>query len=202
MRFYARSHSSTCGVDLHRRTMYLCVLDAEGQIVLHRKLPCRPEAFLAAVEPYRAALVVGCECLFSWYWLADLCQEAGIDFVLGHALGMRLIHGTKTKNDKLDSEKIARLLHSGHFPLAYVYPRATRATRDLLRRMQKRKLPFDAERFYAEGSIDRGGAPASPSSKSSRFRSESDKVRTRPRAGGRTSPTNAPETRRSDSPPN
>ena len=54
--------------------------------------------------------------------------------MLGHALGMRLIHGTKTKNDKLDSEKIARLLHSGHFPLADVYPRATRATRDLLRR--------------------------------------------------------------------
>ena len=47
---------------------------------------------------------------------------------------MRLIHGTKTKSDKLDSEKIARLLHSGHFPLSYTYPRALRATRDLLRR--------------------------------------------------------------------
>ena len=134
MRFYARPHEFICGVDLHRRTMYLCVLDAAGQIVLHRKLPCRAEAFLTAVEPFRASLVVGCECLFSWYWLADLCAEAEIDFVLGHALGMRLIHGTRTKNDKLDSEKIARLLHSGHFPLAYVYPRATRATRDLLRR--------------------------------------------------------------------
>lgn len=134
MRFYARSHTYTCGVDLHRRTMYLCVLDADGQIVLHRKLPCSAEAFLAAIEPFRPSLVVGCECLFSWYWVADLCAEAGIEFVLGHALGMRLIHGTKTKNDKLDSEKIARLLHSGHFPLAYVYPRARRATRDLLRR--------------------------------------------------------------------
>lgn len=134
MRFYARSRTYTCGVDRHRRTMYLCVLDANGRIVLHRKLPCRPEAFLAAVEPFRTSLVVGCECLFSWNWLADLCADAGIEFVHGHALGMRLIHGTKTKSDRLDSEKIARLLHSGHFPLAYVYPRATRATRDLLRR--------------------------------------------------------------------
>lgn len=134
MRLYARAHEFTCGIDLHRRTMYLCVLDRDGAVVLHRKLPCRGEALLAALEPYRASLVVGCECLFCWYWLADLCAEAGIDFVLGHALGMRLIHGTKTKSDKLDSEKIARLLHSGHFPLAYVYPRATRATRDLLRR--------------------------------------------------------------------
>ena len=135
MRFYARPHEFICGVDLHRRTMYLCVLDVEGQIVLHRKLPCRAEAFLAAVEPFRAPLVVGCECLFSWYWLADLCQEAGIEFVLGHALGMRLIHGTKTKNDKLDSEKIARLLHSGHFP-----QRCTEAGLDRTRRNRRWNL--------------------------------------------------------------
>lgn len=134
MRFYARSHEFTCGVDLHRRTMYVCVLDRQSKVVCHRKLPCRPEELLAVLAPYRSDLVLGCECVFSWYWLADWCADLGIEFVLGHALGMRLIHGTKTKNDKLDSEKIARLLHSGHFPLAYVYPKGPRATRDLLRR--------------------------------------------------------------------
>ena len=70
----------------------------------------------------------------TYFGRADLCADESIPFALGHALGMRLIHGTKTKNDKLDSEKIARLLRSGHFPLAYVYPRELRATRDLLRR--------------------------------------------------------------------
>jgi hypothetical protein len=109
VRFYAPSHSYTCGIDLHRRTLYPCGLDRDGRVVLRRKLPCRGEAFLAAFEPYRAALVVGCECLFSWYWLADPCAEAEIDFVLGHALGMRRIHGTETKNDKLDSEKSAEV---------------------------------------------------------------------------------------------
>jgi transposase len=134
MRFYDQSHELTCGVDLHGRTMYVCVLDREGTVVLHRNLPCDGVAFLAAVAPYRSGLVVACECVFAWYWLADLCAEAQIDFVLGHALGMRLIHGTKTKSDRLDSEKIARLLRSGHFPIAHVYPRPLRATRDLLRR--------------------------------------------------------------------
>jgi transposase len=115
--------------------MYVCVLDREGQTVLHRNLPCRPEAFLAAIAPFRGSdLVVGCECLFAWYWLADLCEAEGIPFVLGHALGMRAIHGLKTKSDKLDSWKIAQLLRGGNFPLAYVYPRRFRATRDLLRR--------------------------------------------------------------------
>ena len=30
MRFYNQQHQFYCGVDLHARTMYLCVLDAAG----------------------------------------------------------------------------------------------------------------------------------------------------------------------------
>jgi len=54
--------------------------------------------------------------------------------VLGHALYMRLIHGGKTKNDDLDAEKIERLWRGGNIPMAYVYPKGLRETRDLLRR--------------------------------------------------------------------
>ena len=74
------------------------------------------------------------ECIFTWYWLADLCAVEGIPFVLGHALYMKAIHGGKAKNDKIDSEKIALLLRGGMLPQAYVYPAEMRATRDLLRR--------------------------------------------------------------------
>jgi transposase len=72
--------------------------------------------------------------MFTWYWLADLCAQEGIAFVLGHALYMRAIHGGKAKNDKIDSHKIAVLLRGGMLPQAYVYPAQMRATRDLLRR--------------------------------------------------------------------
>jgi transposase len=74
------------------------------------------------------------ESIFTWYWLADLCQQEGITFVLGHALSMKAIHGGKAKNDKVDAYKIAVLLRGGRFPLASVYPAAMRATRDLRRR--------------------------------------------------------------------
>jgi transposase len=47
---------------------------------------------------------------------------------------MKAIHGGKTKNDKIDSFKIASLLKGGNFPIAYPYPAKWRATRDLLRR--------------------------------------------------------------------
>ncbi len=50
---------------------------------------------------------------------------------------MKAIHGGKAKNDRIDSFKIASLMHDGNFPLAYVYPRHMRATRDLLRRRMK-----------------------------------------------------------------
>jgi len=134
MRFYQGRHRFTCGVDLHARTMYLCVLDPEGQIVLHQNIPTSPGDFLTALTPYRDDLVVGVECMFTWYWLADLCQLNGIPFLLGHALYMRAIHGAKAKNDRLDAYKLAVMIRGGAFPMAYVYPRDMRATRDLLRR--------------------------------------------------------------------
>jgi len=134
MKFYTKQHHFYCGVDLHADAMYVCILDATGEVVVHRNLPTKPKALLRLIKPFRDGLVVGCECMFSWYWLADLCADEGIDFVLGHALYMRAIHGGKAKNDKIDSHKIAVLLRGGSFPLAYVYPKPMRATRDLLRR--------------------------------------------------------------------
>jgi transposase len=134
MRFYTGSHMHYCGIDLHARTLYLCILDREGQVLLHRNLESHPEAFLAAVAPYREGLVVAAECIFTWYGLADLCRREGIAFVLGHALYMKAIHGAKAKNDRVDAFKIASLLRGGNLPMAYVYPPAMRATRDLLRR--------------------------------------------------------------------
>ena len=50
---------------------------------------------------------------------------------------MKAIHGGKTKNDKIDSEKIALLLRGGMFPQAYAYPKEMRGTRDLLRRRMR-----------------------------------------------------------------
>jgi transposase len=134
MRFYTTPHRYYCGIDLHARRMYICVLDAEGQIRVHRNGPATPEHFLTTIAPYREGLVVAVECIFTWYWLADLCAQEGIAFVLGHALYMKAIHGGKAKNDKIDAHKIAGLLRGGMLPMAYVYPRQMRATRDLLRR--------------------------------------------------------------------
>jgi transposase len=134
MEFYHKSHQYYCGIDLHEKTMYVCIVDQEGKIKYHRNIKTSREEFLAAVAPYREDLCVGVESTYAWYWLADLCEDEGIHFLLGHALYLKAVHGGKTKNDKSDSRILAFILKGGNFPVAYVYPRKMRATRDLLRR--------------------------------------------------------------------
>ena len=95
------------GIDLHARSMHLCMLDAAGPVVCDKNITARPEAFLKAIAPFRPDLVVGAECRYAWYGLADLCHEQLIDFVLGHALYMKAIRGGKAKNDRIEKTKVS-----------------------------------------------------------------------------------------------
>jgi transposase len=114
--------------------MYVCIVNQSGDIVLHCNMKTNPETFWKALAPYREGLVVAVAWMVTWSWLADLCADEGIPFVLGHALYMKAIHGGKATNDKIDSQKIAALLRGGTLPQASVYPAQRRATRALLRR--------------------------------------------------------------------
>jgi len=137
MNFYNNMHPYYCGIDLHARILYVCILDQEGNTLTHKEIPANPEKLRKILEPYIGNIVVGVECMHCWYWVSDFCHEIGVDFILGHALYMKAIHGGKAKNDRIDSYKIANLIRGGNFPLAYVYPKEMRATRDLLRRRTK-----------------------------------------------------------------
>jgi transposase len=105
MKFYTETHKYYCGIDLHTKNLYVCLIDHEGEILVHKNIKARPEDLMKLVKPYVGDLVIGVECMFSWYWIADFCEDNGIDFVLGHALYMKAIHGGKAKNDKIDSLK-------------------------------------------------------------------------------------------------
>jgi len=134
MKYYTSTTQFNCGIDLHARQMYVCVMDRDGKKLVHTNIRNNDFAFfLKLVAPYRHDLTVCAECMFGWYWLADACQEAGLNFVLAHALYLKAIHGGKNKNDRIDSEKIAHLLRTNLIPPAYVYPAAKRPLRALLR---------------------------------------------------------------------
>ncbi len=134
MKFYTKLHDFYCGIDLHARILYVCILNQQGEKLVHQKIKADKLALLSLIQPYLSRVVIGVECMHCWYWVSDLCAQHNIKFVLGHALYMKAIHGGKAKNDKIDSYKIACLLKGGNFPMAYNYPEHMRSTRDLLRR--------------------------------------------------------------------
>ncbi len=134
MKFFTGTHKYYCGIDLHTRFMYLCIINSLGEILYHKNHRADAANLLRALRPFREDVVVCAECIYTWYWLADVCADEEIPFVLGHAAAMRMIYGAKTKSDKVDSEKIARLLGAHMIPESYVYPSGMRETRSLLRR--------------------------------------------------------------------
>ena len=62
MRFYERQHRFYCGIDLHARSMYVCLVDQAGTRLVHQDIAAKPEAFLEIIAPYRDEVVVGVEC--------------------------------------------------------------------------------------------------------------------------------------------
>ena len=132
MRFYNRQHRYYCGIDLHVKSMYVCILE-HGPGARAPQVPSTPEAFLEVVAPFRDDLVVAAECMFTWYWLADVCAAEGIAFVLGHALAMKAIHGARPRTTSSiveDCDPAPRRPAAAGVRL----PAAMRATRDLIRR--------------------------------------------------------------------
>jgi transposase len=134
MKYYTSTTEFNCGIDLHARQMYVCLMDPQGKKLVHTNIRNNDfEFFLKLVAPYKHDLTVCAECMFGWYWLSDACQAAGLTFVLAHALCLKAIHGGKNKNDRIDSEKLAHLLRTNLIPPAYVYPADKRPLRVLLR---------------------------------------------------------------------
>ena len=126
-----------CGVDLHDKNMYLCIMEKSGKILLHKKLRNNFEVFKEQTKEYSSEMAVGVESTHNYYWFYDACRKAGIPFYLGHAFYLRAIRGKKKKDDKLDSKTLSDLMRTNFFPTGYPYPEEKRAVRDLLRRRNK-----------------------------------------------------------------
>ena len=98
MRFYTKTHPFYCGIDLHARSLYVCIIDNEDKVLRHREIPANKDRLVELLKPYIGRIVVGAECMHCWYWVADFCRDIGVEFILGHALYMRAIHGgTKSR---------------------------------------------------------------------------------------------------------
>ena len=112
MNFYNNMHQYYCGIDLHARMLYVCILDQDGKTCVHKEIPANPDKLRQLLAPYIGNIVVGVECMHCWYWVADFCEDLGVDFILGHALYLRYPHKILIKIDLL-TQKFNTHRHSG-----------------------------------------------------------------------------------------
>jgi hypothetical protein len=57
MKYYQTTTEFNCGIDLHTRQMYVCVMNRAGKVLVYRNIRNNDvEFFLKLVEPYRQDL--------------------------------------------------------------------------------------------------------------------------------------------------
>jgi len=66
MRFYTQQHQFYCGIDLHTRSMYVCIMNHEGEIVVHRNMAASADELVKVIEPYRSAGIYNREREGDW----------------------------------------------------------------------------------------------------------------------------------------
>jgi transposase len=125
-----------CGIDLHGDNGFYAIVDGEGRRMFQKRLPNDLETVLRTLEPFRDKLLDGVvlESTFNWYWLVDGLTEHHYNVRLGNPAKMEQYNGLKDADDETDAFFLAELSRLKIFPEGYVYPKAERPIRDLLRR--------------------------------------------------------------------
>ena len=54
-----------CGIDLHARTMSVCVFDKNGKILFKKSIKCDIGLLMSVLKPYLKSVTVGVESTFN-----------------------------------------------------------------------------------------------------------------------------------------
>ena len=123
------------GIDLHSSNNFVGVINDKDKILYGKRHPNRLEDVLRALDPFKNSLKgVVVESTFNWYWFVDGLQEGGYRVHLANPSAIQQYEGLKYTDDKHDSFWLAHMYRLGILPQGYIYPKQTRAVRDLLRR--------------------------------------------------------------------
>lgn len=123
------------GIDLHATNSVVVVIDEADRVLYQKRLRNDLAVIRTALDPYQATLHgVAVESTYNWYWLVDGLMDAGYRVHLAHAPALPQYSGLKHVDDQHDARWLAHLLRLGLLPTGYIYPKAERAVRDLLRK--------------------------------------------------------------------
>ena len=130
------------GIDLHKKTIVICVVDGQRKVLARRRLFCnQPEQIVATFRALGAFEAV-IEATASYEWLFELLEPLAAKLVLAHPGKLRVIAESVKKTDKLDAQVLAEFLALGMIPPAYRPTPRQRQHRRLVRqrvRIQQRR---------------------------------------------------------------
>ena len=123
------------GIDLHANNSVVVVLNEQDEVVYQKRLANDLSTILEHLAPYHTELQgVVIESTYNWYWLVDGLMEASYRVHLANPAAIQQYSGLKYTDDHSDACWLAHLLRLGVLPEGYIYPKAERAVRDVLRK--------------------------------------------------------------------
>jgi len=122
-------------IDLHSTNNVTVLIDEEDKIVYQKRLPNDLVLILKDLSVYQPRVEgIVVESTYNWYWLVDGLMEQGYKVHLANTAAIQQYEGLKYTDDHSDARWLAHLLRLGVLRQGYIYPRAERPVRDLLRK--------------------------------------------------------------------
>jgi|TARA_Y100000310_G_scaffold98460_1_gene96283 transposase len=121
------------GVDAHKRTSQVTVMDESGAVVKRARVPSTRAGIQHALGRYGGPMKAVVEASYCWGPMHDWLDEVADDVVLAHPLKVRAIAEARIKTDAIDADTLAHLLRADLIPVAYAPSKETRASKRILR---------------------------------------------------------------------
>lgn len=122
-------------IDLHSSNNVTVVIDEQDRVVYQKRLPNELALIVKELSVYQSELEgIVVESTYNWYWLVDGLMDQGHRVHLANTAAIQQYEGLKYTDDHSDARWLAHLLRLGVLPEGYIYPKAERPVRDLLRK--------------------------------------------------------------------
>jgi transposase len=121
---------TTIGMDLGDKTHEVCILDADGKVILRRQITNTKESVKKFFKVYKGVLVV-MEAGTHSPWISRLLEALGCEVLVGNARKLRMIWMAKNKSDVRDAEMLARIGRMDRSLLYPIHHRGEEAQQDL-----------------------------------------------------------------------
>jgi transposase len=124
------------GVDLHKNSITVCVMNEERTILARKTLYCcQPELILEFFRQWRPFKVV-IEATAGYFWFVELIEPLAEKVVLANPSKLRVIAESTKKTDRLDAQTLTEFLVRDMIPEAHRPPLRQRQHRELVRHRQ------------------------------------------------------------------